>query len=198
MTSALREHFGNPRNVGSVDSPEAESRAGSVTCGAVLVLTLRIDEVQKVVAARFKAAGCSRLVAACSLLTEQAEGMTTGEAAVLAQTPTKVEDKLGASPQGQEHCVALAGEALLAAIWKYSDSVRADWSGDDPLICTCFGVSEETIERTVRDAALNTVAEVTRACNAGAGCRSCHPIIQDILDELSDKLQFVEGASDWS
>ena len=29
---------------------------------------------------------------------------------------------------------------------------------------------------------LTTVAEVTRACNAGGGCGSCHQLIQEILE----------------
>ena len=183
MTSKARQHFLNPLNVGSVVSPEAIGRAGSVECGAVLVVSLRIDDHQIVRDAKFKAAGCSRLVAACSLLTEQAKGKTTAETAKLAQTSAENDFELGPAPSGREHCATLASEALLRAIRNHSDLVRAEWSGDDPLICSCFGVSEGTIEEAIRKGQLLTVAEVTKASNAGAGCRSCHHLIQDVLDE---------------
>jgi NifU-like protein len=81
--------------------------------------------------------------------------------------------------------VLLASEALLEAIRAYSDSARDHWNGDDPLICTCFGVSERTIENEIKTKKLDTIAAVTRACNAGAGCRSCYPLIEDILEEVN-------------
>ena len=42
---------------------------------------------------------------------------------------------------------------------------------------------QERIEQEIQENHLTTVAEVTRACNAGAGCRSCWPLIEDILDD---------------
>jgi NifU-like protein len=70
-SNLAREHFLNPRNVGDVHSPTATGRAGSVTCGAAVRVSLRIDEAQRIVDARFRSAGCVILVASASLLTEQ-------------------------------------------------------------------------------------------------------------------------------
>jgi len=56
---------------------------------------------------------------------------------------------------------------------------------DEALICTCFCVSERTIEREIQDNNLRTIAEVTRACNAGGGCRSCYPLIEEMLASKS-------------
>jgi NifU-like protein len=78
-------------------------------------------------------------------------------------------------------CAALARDALLDAIRDFSNAARDDWAGDEALICTCFFVSERTIEREIQSRGLTTVAEVTKACNAGAGCGSCHQLIQEIL-----------------
>lgn len=101
--------------------------------------------------------------------------MTTADAAVTGPGP------LVANVPNHEHCPGLACEALVAAIRDYSNAARDDWAGDEALICTCFFVSEQTIEREIRTHGLTTVAEVTRACNAGAGCGSCHQLIQEIL-----------------
>ena len=81
-----------------------------------------------------------------------------------------------------EHCPGLACDALLDAIREYSNAARDDWAGDEALICTCFFVSERTIEDEIQKHGLSTVAEVTTACNAGGGCGSCHQLIQEILD----------------
>ncbi len=187
MNSALiNEHFFNPKNVGTIADASGVARVGSVTCGGALRISLRIDESQRITDAKFKSAGCSYLVAASSLLTERVKGETTAEAAVLGQFPRRsVIEHLGGWPADRDHCAALACEALLSAVRQYSYSVRKEWTGDEALICTCFGVSERTIENEIKAARLHTIAEVTKACNAGAGCRSCYSLIQDILDDCS-------------
>jgi NifU-like protein len=161
------DHFLNPRNVGDADEPSFTGRAASLSCGAHVRFSIQVDEEQRVSQARFRAVGCNVLVAAASMLTEQATGLTTAEAA-----------NIGA---GSTNCPALARDALLDAIREYSIAARDDWAGDEALICTCFFVSERTIEREIQTGGLTTVAEVTRACNAGGGCGSCHQLIQEIL-----------------
>lgn len=171
------DHFFNPRNVGDADEPRFVGRAASLICGAHVRFSLQVDERQVVSQARFKAAGCSVLVASASLLTEHVIGKCTAEAAI-----TDLDDSFERLEPGREHCPKLACDALLAAIREYSDAARDDWSGDEALICTCFFVSERTIEREITSRGLTSVAEVTRACNAGGGCGSCHQLIQEILD----------------
>ncbi len=189
MSSALiKRHFFNPKNVGTIAEASGVARVGSVTCGATLRISLSIDELQRITDAKFKSAGCSYLVAASSLLTERVKGETTAEAAVLGQSPGKlVIEQLGGWPAECDHCAALACEALLSAVRQYSDSVREEWTGDEALICTCFGVSEKTIENEIKDGGLSTIAEVTRACNAGGGCRSCYSLIEDILESVNSE-----------
>lgn len=183
MNPLLANHLLNPLNVGSVVDADGEARAGSLICGAVVSMSIKIDDCQILQDAKFKAAGCSRLVAACSLLTERVKGMTTADAgAFLRPFPERILESLGPAAIGQQHCALLAGQALLSAIRKNSDARRAEWSGDDVLICSCFGISEKTIEREVETHYWTEIEEITKACNAGAGCGSCHTMIQDIID----------------
>jgi NifU-like protein len=74
----------------------------------------------------------------------------------------------------------------LAAIREFSDAAREEWGGEEALICTCFFVSERTIEREILSRGLQTVSDVTRVCSAGGGCGSCHQLIQEILDTQHD------------
>jgi NifU-like protein len=163
----LCDHFFKPRNVGDADEPSFSGRAASLVCGAHVRFSIRVDEEHLISQAKFRAAGCHVLIATASMLTEQVAGLTTAEAARL--------------DAGATTCAALARDALLDAIREYSNAARDDWSGDEALICTCFFVSERTIEREIQTRGLTTVAEVTRACNAGGGCGSCHQLIQEIL-----------------
>ena len=183
----VTEHFLNPKNVGEAIEPSFTGRSASLQCGATLRMSLHVDESQRITEAKFKAAGCSVLVASASLLIDQVIGKTTGEAASLGQSPDTLREGLGDLPAERSECPALACEALVSAIRTYSDSAREEWEGDEALICTCFCVSERRIEREVETHGLRTIAEVTAACNAGAGCRSCYPLIEDILEEVNGK-----------
>ena len=146
-------------------------------CGAHARFSIQVDEMHRVSQARFRATGCDVLVASASMLTERVVGTTTADAAAVGQDA----EALVATVPNREHCPRLACDALLAAIREYSDAARDDWAGDEALICTCFFVSERTIEHEINSRGLTTVAEVTKACNAGGGCGSCHQLIQEIL-----------------
>ena len=155
-------------------------------CGGHVRFSLQVDERQVVSQAKFKAAGCDVLVASSSLLTERVLHVPTAEAAIIGQDCDALRSNFSEVEPGREHCLKLACDALLAAVREYSDAARDDWAGDEALICTCFFVAERTIENEIAKRGLNTVAEVTRACNAGGGCGSCHQLIQEILDTQHD------------
>ena len=55
------------------------------------------------------------------------------------------------------------------------------------IICHCFEVSREEIDKAIRERNLKTVEEVGEATNAGTGCGGCQERIQEILDEINGK-----------
>ena len=182
LPEVVTDHFFNPRNVGDADEPSFVGRAASLICGGHVRFSLQVGEEHVVSQAKFKAAGCSVLVASSSMLTEHVVNTTTAEAAVLGQNAEELRRCFAELKPERDHCPQLACDALLAAIREYSDAARDEWAGDEALICACFFVSERTIEREIASRGLTSVAEVTRACNAGGGCGSCHQLIQEILD----------------
>ena len=183
----VREHFLCPRNVGEVERAAAVCDTGSLVCGAALRLSLQVDAAtQKITDARFKAAGCGFLIAAASVLTEVVKGTTIYEAVTLSESSgwtDAIAERLPDVPPDRLHCITLCGEALGAALDHYHEAARDEWTGEEALICTCFGVSEKSIEQVIRAHSLHTIEQVTRACNAGGGCHSCHPLIEDILED---------------
>lgn len=181
-TGLVRDHFFNPRNVGVARDADATGEAGSLACGAILRLTLNVDaSAQRITDAKFKAVGCGYLIASASVLTETVKEMAISRAATLGENA--VTDWLGPMPSEKAHCAALCHEALYAALANYHHATREEWTGDEALICTCFGVPEKAIEHAIQTRALRSVEQVTRACNAGGGCQSCHPLIVDILED---------------
>jgi hypothetical protein len=57
--------------------------------------------------------------------------------------------------------VQLACDAPSDGHSRIQQRLRDEWNGDEALICTCFFVSEQTIEREIKGRGLTTVAEVT-------------------------------------
>ena len=56
-----------------------------------------------------------------------------------------------------------------------------DHKDDRKLLCYCLNVRWADVEEVVRAGNLRTVAQVSDACRAGTGCRSCHPEIEEVL-----------------
>jgi NifU-like protein len=181
----IRELFFKAKHAGEISESSFIGCSASFECGAVLRISLRVDAAQRIAEAKFKAAGCSALVASASLLIDAVLGKTTAEAAAIAQRPRELKEMFDALPPEKQDCARLACEALIAGISNYSDSARDEWEGDEALICTCFCVSERTIEREIQANGLQTIAEVTAVCRAGGGCRSCYPLIEEILEGVN-------------
>jgi NifU-like protein len=64
---------------------------------------------------------------------------------------------------------------------------RAQCHDPEKMLCYCLGVRYGVVEGCIEQGGLKTVSEVTRACRAGGGCRSCHPEIQELLDHARSK-----------
>ena len=182
----LVNHFLTPHNVGDAGEPSFTGRAGSFTCGATVCTSIQIDESHNIADAKFRAAGCEVLIASLSIITGRIIGTSTADAATKVTRAESFAAELETGPD-KNHCVQLACDAILNSIRAYSDAAREEWNGDEALICTCFFVSEQTIEREINHRGLTTVREVTQACNAGGGCGSCQQLILDILQSAMEK-----------
>ena len=183
MNELLQEHFLRPRNIGDGEETSFQGQTGSLICGAVAYLSLQLNETLDISGAEFKALGCEYLVASLSLLTERVIGISTAAAASIANNHETLLTELNVD-ESHRHCIDLACDALLRAIREYSNATRDEWNGEEALICTCFFVSEKTIEREIRQQNLTSVRQVTEACNAGGGCGSCQPLIVEILESM--------------
>jgi NifU-like protein len=178
--------FLKPSNVGRVSRLDALGTSASITCGAVLQLSISIDDKnQTILEAQFRAAGCGFLFAASSVLTDAIVGLKPGEA--LQATAETIESVLGPPLAGRSHCFELCYQALENAALDFRSHRLEERQGDDPLVCTCFGITEAEIEKVIARFSPVTVQEVTSICNAGAGCGSCQPIVQELLDFGSEQ-----------
>jgi NifU-like protein len=120
-------------------------------------------------------------------LTEIVKGMTLAEAGQV--TNQDIAQYLGGLPEQKMHCSVLGREALEAAIQNYETGTTTKRILEGKVVCTCFGVTEEEIERVIRENSLTTVDQVTNYTKAGGGCGQCKPDIEAILERLRRERQ---------
>jgi len=173
----VKEHFLNPRNVGEVEDPDGVAQVGSMACGDALKLTIKVEEGGKIADAKFQTFGCASAIASASALTEMIKGKTIEEAEKL--TNQDIAEFLGGLPKEKMHCSVLGRQALEQAIANYKGIPQKEAEGK--IVCECFGVTDQEIEKAVRENNLSSVEEVTNYTKAGGGCESCHETIQEII-----------------
>jgi len=177
-TDKVKEHFWQPRNVGELEKPDGFGEVGSIACGDALRLTFRLDENKRITEAKFKSFGCASAIAAASVLTEMLEGLTIEEAEGI--TNQDIAASLGGLPEQKMHCSVLGAQVLAKAIAYYRGDPLGTREGQ--IICECFGVTDQEIEKAVRENHLTSVEEVANYTKAGGGCGNCHEKIQEVID----------------
>ena len=193
-TDELKDHFFNPRNVGEVENPDGVGEVGSLACGDALKLTFKLDENGRIKDAQFKTFGCASAIATSSVLTEMIKGKTLEEAAKV--TNKDIADYLGGLPEQKMHCSVMGREALEAAIENYRSGGKKKHELEGQVVCNCFGVTENEIERVIKENNLTTVEEVTNYCKAGGGCGGCQGEIEKIIEKIKgDKIEELTAAA---
>jgi nitrogen fixation NifU-like protein len=119
----IREHFANPRNVGSIENPSGRAIVRSPVDSDTVLITLRIENniIQDV---RFKCMGCAVAIACSSIATEMVRGKHVEEAYEI--TKQSVAESLGGIPEYKMLCSNLAPEAIRMAIDDWRSHQRTD------------------------------------------------------------------------
>jgi nitrogen fixation NifU-like protein len=125
------ELFKNPKNLGRITDANAEALTGSLACGDMIAIYLRIDEAaERIVEAKFESYGCAANIAAASILTEMSKNKTMQEAWKISWK--NISDELGGLPSVKYHCGVLAVGALRRAIRAYYENKpKSYWLPND-------------------------------------------------------------------
>jgi NifU-like protein len=179
-TDKVKDHFLNPRNVGTIEDPDGVGEVGSLACGDALTFYFKLDENGKIKEATFQTFGCASAIASSSALTEMVKGLTLEEAKKI--TNEDIAEYLGGLPKEKMHCSVMGRDALEKAISCYLNEPEKKVEGE--IVCECFGVTDLEIERVVRENHVTTIEGVTDYVKAGGGCGNCHDRIQEIIDTI--------------
>lgn len=183
----ISERCDTPEHAGEMAQASATGTSATFVCGAVLRFSLRIEtEAKRICEAKFKTNGCGYAVAAAETLARLVADKYLSELHRLdeAYLRSAIETELEKFPADRAHCLDLAVESLRQSFADFRRRQVEEFTGEKALVCTCFGVSEETVENLVREKSVSTVEQVADLCNAGGGCGSCQPLIQEIIDSI--------------
>lgn len=112
----------NPRNTGQLMDADGIGMIGSEECGDQIRVWIKIQDGE-LTDVRHQVFGCPAAIAACSMMTELATGLTLQEATNL--TDAKVAEALGGLPPQKYHCSNLAASALHKAIENYQTGQKS-------------------------------------------------------------------------
>lgn len=170
--------------VGTDVEPNATAgRAASLECGCFVEFSLGINDGQ-VGTIGVRTNGCGYMLASADILMEAVESRELADLhglndEVLSRT---IEDSIGRLPPERRQCAAVCIDALRTAFAEYRLRQVDEFRGEKALVCTCFGVTEETIDHLIASVQPRSVDDVTASCRAGGGCGSCRMLIQEMLD----------------
>ncbi len=185
-TEKVMDHYKNPRNVGSIENADAIGEAGSLTCGDMLKLYLKVNDKGIITDAKFQTFGCGSAVASSSILTEMVIGKHIDEARKI--TNKQIVDALGGLPPEKMHCSVMGHEALEAAI---ADYYKEDVNShkDEDIVCHCFNISKAFLENEIKSNNLKTLEDVINYTKAGGACGRCQGKIQEILNSINSPVK---------
>lgn len=181
----VRSRYSSPENAGVAAAANAEGTSASFTCGSFASVSLCIDDDSgSIEDARFRTNGCGYMIAAADALCDTLRGSRIVDLHGLRdmELTGAICDAIGAFPLGRGHCSEIVFEALRAAMAAYRRHRIEEFQGEKALICTCFGVSEETVRSTIADNHATEIDEVSALCRAGSGCGSCRMLIGELID----------------
>lgn len=174
-----------PLNLGPLEAANATGTAASFICGSFVRLSLRVEDADQVIeAVKFQSNGCGYMISAADFLSERLRGLGLRDLHGIDtnELQSQINAGLGPFPIGRVQCGEAVIEALRNALADYRLYRIEEFQGEKALICTCFGVSEETIANVIAADNLTEVSEVSARCKAGSGCGSCQMLIQEMID----------------
>lgn len=161
----------------------ATGRAASFECGCFAQFSLAVND-GRVGAVGIRSNGCGYMLASADALREAVKGRELGDLHGLDDDLliSSIQNAIGPFPSERRQCAEVCIDALHAAFAQHRSSQIDEFRGEMALVCTCFGVTEETIDQFIATAKPRSVDDVTVACRAGGGCGSCRMLIQEMLD----------------
>jgi len=119
-SDVLLDHFRNPRNVGSLPSPDISYETFNPLCGDRIRIEIELDG-NEIGAARFQGDGCAISLAAASLLTEMIVGSDISAVEIFSGEQLLLSLECKIQP-ARVKCALLPLEALRSGVRRYKEA----------------------------------------------------------------------------
>src|SRR5688500_5135244 len=119
----ILEHYRNPHNFGTLESPDAVHEGANPLCGDRITLMLGIDEQGNIGEVAFTGRGCAISQASASMLTDEIKGKPLDAVAQLGREDVLHNLGIEISP-ARLKCALLSLETLRSAL-----ADRVEWQG---------------------------------------------------------------------
>lgn len=157
----------------SINTSNAAGAEAKFDCGCFIRVEMRIDSVDsKIGEIGYRTNGCGYMAAA-------AESIGSN---LLGTSLLDLDGEIETASSERPDCTNAVVRAVQNALADHRSRLIEEFSGETALICTCFGVTEETVEDFVRNSHPSGVGDVSESLRAGSGCGSCRMLIQEIID----------------
>lgn len=171
------------QNARRLDECSASGEAANFECGSVVRFEI-LEKDGRIDDAGFTSTGCSYMLGAAAAVAEGLKGAELIQLHLAAAEGhlDQLLAGLGEPPFGRSACISSVGRAVALTFSALRAAKASEYQGDSPLICSCFGIDQQTIEDHIRNLDLRSIEAVTASTRAGSGCGSCRWLIQEMLD----------------
>ncbi|MBA3770886.1 MAG: (2Fe-2S)-binding protein [Blastocatellia bacterium] len=173
---------------GALPTASAQGADAKLDCGCFVRIHLALDE-DRITESAYESNGCGYMLAAAEVISDSVVGTRLVDLHGLSDLSLEqvVEEKLGLFPADRKACAEACAGALRSAFTALRAKRVNEFEGETALVCTCFGVTDSTIEDLIESGMALSVDEISAKTNAGSGCGSCRLVIQDIFDAQSGR-----------
>ena len=191
FSKKVKEYFIRPKRLGLLSERQIDpaterlllGEAGSIARGDALRLSLRVRAADEIILeCGYQNFGSGMPLASASSFCALATGKSLSDADRL--TALDLDRDLEGLPelhQRKSRCWSL-GMLSDNALRKFRQQPPREKSpASETPVCTCYQVSEATLERAIRLRGLKTLDELQTATKACAGCNTCRPDVEAIL-----------------
>ena len=175
----------SPRNAGRCEPESSSGKAVNFDCGCFVQVSILVSHGDKrIEGLRYATNGCGFMITAAETIVDVMSQKTLPDLHGFdtAEFLTLVETRSVRFPDSRKSCLTAVLEATRGALIAFRERLIGEFSGEKAMICTCFGVSEDSIEEFIRSKAPKSVDEITCETRAGGGCGSCRLLIQEMVD----------------
>ncbi len=108
----LLDHYHNPENYGTLESPDVDIEMDNPTCGDMIHMTAKLDAQGRIAKVKFEGQGCVISMASSSMFTEEILGKTPEE--IEAMGLAEIQEMMGGIrlSMGRVKCATLPLNAL--------------------------------------------------------------------------------------